>query len=314
MGFAMRWQEITVTTAAEACEAVANIFYETGAGGLYIEDPRDLRRYIDEARWDAWEISPEYLQREDVIIKGYLPVDNHLPERLGFFREKIEGLQAYFGQYLKAVEFREIDDEDWSECWKRYYRPLKIGRRLVVKPSWEAYSPKPGEIIIELDPGMAFGTGTHPTTALALRALEQVVKEGDVVYDIGTGSGILAIAAALLGASRVEASDVDPLAVKVAQDNVRRNGLEKRVRVREADLLAGLEGSAHVIVANIIADAILRLVPGVITLLRPGGFFIAGGIIASRAAQVEAAVRGAGFKWVESWRQAGWVMMLAQKG
>ncbi|MDI3280094.1 MAG: 50S ribosomal protein L11 methyltransferase, partial [Bacillota bacterium] len=240
----MEWAEITVVTSAEAVEAVSNRFQELGAQGTVISDPEPV----------LGQTSGE------VRVSAYFPVDGRLERRVQEIREFVAGL----GQYGLApgpgrVEVRRVEDEDWAEAWKSYYRPIRVGRRILVRPSWEE-APAEG-VVIELDPGMAFGTGTHPTTALCLEVLEEVLRQGEAVWDLGTGSGILAIGAARLGAGRVEAFDVDPVAVQAARRNAARNGVADVVSVHERDVAAAgenlpqeLSHAPDVIVVNIIAE------------------------------------------------------------
>ncbi|MBE3580130.1 MAG: 50S ribosomal protein L11 methyltransferase [Thermoanaerobacteraceae bacterium] len=287
----MKWQEISITTAPEASEAVAGLFYETGAQGLVLED-----------------------KGGQVVLRGYLPQDKRLKARLQDFKGRLKAIGRFFPGCRAEMSSRSIEEEDWSDAWKAYFKPVKIGRRLVVKPSWEAYNPRPGELVMELDPGMAFGTGTHPTTAMALEMLEEFIKPGHVVYDVGTGSGILAIAAALLGARRVVAVDNDPVAVRTARENVQRNGLEGKIKVQEGDLLHGLPPGAHVVTANIVADVLLALLPQAARLLPPAGRLILGGIIAPRAPELVSALRSHGFAVTKRERRGDWIALAGTKG
>ncbi|HBT46512.1 MAG TPA: 50S ribosomal protein L11 methyltransferase [Peptococcaceae bacterium] len=286
----MKWQEISVTTPLEAGEAVAGLFYEAGAQGLVVED-KDGR----------------------VVLRGYLPRDETLKARLRDLQEGLKAIGRFFPGCRAELSSRSLEEEDWASAWKAYFKPLKIGRHLVVKPSWEEYSPLPGELVMELDPGMAFGTGTHPTTSMALEMLEDLIEPGDVVYDVGTGSGILAIACALLGARTVIAVDNDSVAVRTARENVKRNGLEGKVKVRKGDLLQGFPAGAHVVTANIVADVLLALLPQAAGVLLPNGRLLLGGIIAPRAPELVAALGNHGFTVTEEKRRGDWVALAAMK-
>lgn len=287
----MKWQEISITTTEDVSEAVASLFYEVGAQGLVIEDGQTL-----------------------IILRGYLPQDELLPERLKELKRRLKMLRRFFPGCQVDLTYRSLEEEDWAVSWKAYYKPVKIGSRLVVKPSWENYTPGPEELVIELDPGMAFGTGTHATTAMALKMLEELLEPGAVVYDVGTGSGILAIAAALLGARQVIAVDNDTVALKAARENVKLNGVEATVRVQQGDLLKGLEATADLVVANIIADALLLLLPQAARVLRPGGHIILGGIISPRSAEMLAALGANGFTLIRQDAQRDWVTLAGRKG
>ncbi|MGI9950818.1 50S ribosomal protein L11 methyltransferase [Moorellaceae bacterium AZ2] len=287
----MKWQEIIITTTEEASEAVAGLFYEVGAQGLILED-----------------------EGRQVVLRGYLPQDERLRERLQNLEGRLKAIGRFFPGYRAELSCRSMEEEDWATAWKAYYKPVKIGSRLVVKPSWEEYTPRTGELVIELDPGMAFGTGTHPTTAMTLEMLEELVKPDDVVYDVGTGSGILAIAAGLLGAREVTAVDNDPVAVKTARENVKRNGLEGKIRVEAGNLLQGLGSPADVVTANIVADVLLALLPQAARLLRPGGRIVLGGIIGPRASELVAALQGQGFALIKRECRGDWVALAGRKG
>ncbi|MDR5694995.1 MAG: 50S ribosomal protein L11 methyltransferase [Armatimonadota bacterium] len=255
---AMRWVEISVRVSPMAAEAVATILLEARTGGVVEEIP-----------------SPG-----EVLLKAYLPLGPATEVTLGTIAKRISALPG-FGLDLGKGELstREIDEEDWAHGWKAYFHTLKIGR-LVIKPTWESYAPSPTEVVVELDPGMAFGTGLHPSTRLCLEFLERTPLEGRVVFDIGTGSGILAIAAAKLGAARVVAVDNDPIAVEVATRNVAHNRLIDRITVRHGEGWNAVDGTAHLIVANITAKVIRELLPHVNEHLEPSGRFVASGIVA----------------------------------
>jgi ribosomal protein L11 methyltransferase len=307
------WQEITVETTEEACEAVANLFYEVGAQGVVIEDPRVIARYVEEDLWDAYELPSELLEAENVVIKGYLPMDQRLEERLELFEKQLAELEQHFVSWLAKVSYAEIAEADWSSAWKEYYKPQHIGETIVISPSWEEYRPQPGETVIWLDPGMAFGTGNHPTTAMVIRAMEKYLRPGSRVLDVGTGSGILAIVAAKLGAAQVLALDIDTLAVEIAQQNVQLNQVGEQVTVRYHDLLTGLEGQYQMITANLTADPVLALAEDAFERLSPAGLLLASGIIKHRFPEVEAKLLNTGYHLVEIIEEGEWVSLVARK-
>ncbi|KXG78519.1 Ribosomal protein L11 methyltransferase [Fervidicola ferrireducens] len=305
----MKWMEIKVKTSTEAIEAIANIFYEAGAAGVVIEDPKDLLNRED--TWDYVEI-PEGIDFEQAIVTGYLPESEQVNELLQEIGRRIAELPR-FGLDLGSgeMEVSFVEESDWANAWKAYYQILRIGERLVIKPSWLDYEPKAGEVVIELDPGMAFGTGTHETAAMCLELLERYVKEGQTVIDVGCGSGILSIAAAKLGAAKVLAIDKDQVAVKVAEENVERNGVGQ-VEVVRGDGLRGTNFKADIIVANIIADVIVEMAADAAANLKDGGFFICSGIIKDKKLPVCRALENAGFDVVEEMEKGDWITLVSR--
>ncbi|WP_309721088.1 50S ribosomal protein L11 methyltransferase [Armatimonas sp.] len=234
-------------------------------------------------------------------VKGYLPVD-----------ERLEGsLLALRTAAGRDVTIRFVQEEDWANAWKQYFKPQRIGERIVVKPSWEAFSPKPDDLVVEMDPGMAFGTGLHATTRLCLRALEQHVKGGETIADVGTGSGILAIAAILLGAKSAICTDIDPLAVRIAWENIERNKMIGTVEAVEATLPP--PGQFDIVVANILPDVILGMADELIAATKPGGLLIVSGIIESRTEDVNAGLMGHGLKILAVETEGEWVGILARQ-
>jgi ribosomal protein L11 methyltransferase len=296
-------------------EAVSNFFHEVGAGGVVIQDPLILQQYAVSGQWDCHNIPQEKFETQHVVVKGYLPVNPELPHRLERLKAYMTVLKADLPQCHLEVALNQVVEEDWANSWKVYYKPTKISEKLVVVPSWEEYCPTAGEEIIMLDPGMAFGTGTHDTTQLCVRILEKTLQGGETVVDVGTGSGILSLAAAKLGASKVLATDIDRTAVEIAAKNMMLNKVEDRVTVRLGNLLEPVAGEAipDVIVANIVADVILLLAPDAYHYLQPGGSFITSGIIHTRQEEVSAALVKAGFKLEETITNQEWVAILAKK-
>lgn len=309
----MKWAEVSIQTSHEATEAVANIFHDLGATGVVIEDPELINSYRRSGNWDYCDI-PEETDTETVVIKAYLPVDDELDDKLKEFERRVDELIAHHINKGKGqIDWREVQEEDWATSWKNYFHPIAVGQRVVIKPSWEEYAQAPDEIVIELDPGMAFGTGTHHTTAMCIRCLEQVIQAGDIVFDVGTGSGILAVAAAKLGAAHVQAVDLDGVAVRVAQENIILNQVETKISLAQGDLLTGVDGRANVIVANIIADVIIRLLPDVPARLADGGVFIGSGIIADRLGDVTEAIMANGLVVDKIVEEGGWAAVVARK-
>lgn len=310
----MKWSEVSIKTSHEAMDLIAEIFHDVGASGVVIEDPALVNDYIRSGLWDYTDI-PESRETEVVTVKAYLPVDEELDEKMREFRSQVALLASReVDEGPATISCSEIQDEDWENNWKQYFHTEKVGERIVIKPDWEEYAPAEGELVIEIDPGAAFGTGTHPTTSMCLRELETLVKPGMTVFDVGTGSGILSIAAAKLGAAKITAVDYDLTAVKIARENIAANHLEHRIETRQSDLLQAVDGQADLITANIIADIIIRLFDVVAGALKPDGVLLASGIIADRVADVTAAALAHGFVIDKVIEEKDWAAMVIRMG
>ncbi|MFP7221985.1 50S ribosomal protein L11 methyltransferase [Priestia filamentosa] len=311
----MKWSEICIHTTNEAIEPISNILHEAGASGVVIEDPTDLVKEYDTTFGEIYQLNSEDYPDDGVIVKAYLPLNSFLPETVDGIKESINGLLSYnFDLGLNKVTISEVHEEEWATAWKKYYHPVKISQRFTIVPTWEDYEPvSTDELIIELDPGMAFGTGTHPTTVMSLQALEATVQKGDTVIDVGTGSGVLSIGAALLEASHVRAYDLDEVAVKSARENTELNSVNKVVTVGQNNLLNGVEGQADIIVANILAEIIVRFVDDAYKLVKNGGTFITSGIIMNKKEEVKEALTKAGFLIEEVMVMEDWVAIIAKK-
>ena len=233
----MRWAKVSVLTTHEGAELIGNILMELGAAGVEIDDPALVNKYIDAGLWDYTDL-PRAKDTDTVTVHAYLPEDEALQERLTSLASYIEALRTSIRLGAGTVSHTFVADEDWAETWKAYVHTERIGQRITVRPTWEDYTPSGDEIIIDLDPGAAFGTGSHARTAMCIRWLERLVRPGMHVFDVGCGSGILSIAAAKLGAHTVRAMDYDTVAVRVAKENVMQNGAQTCVHVCESDLLA----------------------------------------------------------------------------
>jgi ribosomal protein L11 methyltransferase len=253
-----------------------------------------------------------------VTVKAYLPVDEDLDDKLRTFELRIKDFKSMTDDDMEkgpcTISWNTVRDEDWADNWKAYFHPEKVGGMLVIKPTWEDYEASPDDIVIELDPGSAFGTGTHPTTAMCLRELETLVKGGMRIFDVGTGSGVLSIAAAKLGATDVTAMDYDKVAVDVAAENIRQNGVEDVVKTGVSDILKSFDGKADLIVANIIADIIIMLFDELDEHLAEGGHLLASGIISERLADVTEACLAHGFVVDKVTEEKGWVAMTISRG
>lgn len=311
----MKWAEVSIRTTHEETDIVAEIFHDVGASGVVIEDPELLNSYIDSGLFDYSDL-PKAEQTELVTVKAYLPADEELDAKLRAFEQGVKELARRDGRDEKEVEIscQTVQDEDWADNWKAYFHTEKVGGLIVIQPSWEEYEASPDDIVVKLDPGAAFGTGTHPTTAMCIRALESLVKGGMRVFDVGTGSGVLAVAAAKLGAGEVVAMDYDRTAAHVAAENVQLNHVEDRVTTGVSGLLKQFAGKADLIIANIIADIVIRLFDELDEHLAPGGRLLASGIIDERVADVTEAAIAHGFVIDQVMEESGWAAMVISRG
>lgn len=311
----MKWSEICIHTTNEAIEPISNILHETGANGLVIEDPLELVKERENVFGEIFELNPDDYPKEGVYVKAYLPMNDAFDFTVDTIKRAIKDLTNYDINIGKNnITLNEVHEEDWATAWKKYYKPVKISERITIMPTWEAY--KPGseeEIIIELDPGMAFGTGTHPTTILSIQALEHYLTKEDVVIDVGCGSGVLSIASALLGAKEVHAFDLDDVAVKSTGDNVGLNNLNNKIEVKQNNLLDQVNIKANVIVSNILAEIIVKFVDEAWHNLVKDGLFITSGIIQDKKQLVEEKLTQQGFKILEINEMEDWISIVAKK-
>ena len=309
----MQWIEVNVAVTHEAVEAVADMLTSIGSKVVAIEDPQLINDLRNSGTWELCDI-PEQENTEVVTVSAYYADDEKLEKRLAEIDEQLALIEERIGKYrFGNTRFRKVSEQDWANEWKQYFHVTHVGKGLVIKPSWEEYAPKEGEHVIEIDPGMAFGTGTHHTTNMMMERLEKVITPDSTVFDVGTGSGILAIAAAMLGAKSVKAVDIDGVAVRVAKENVADNGLSGQIEVREGDLLHGTEGKADVIIANIIADIVIMLLQDIPQKLNDNGVLLASGIIEERMPDVEAAAQAQGLYVDAVDHRGGWVVMQMKK-
>ncbi len=307
----MRWAEIQITTRPENEEIISNILYDVGANGLSIEDPRDILELSkDKEAWALVDLSKLNLDRDTIIIKAYFSEGEDLDNIVNDIEYKISNNPS-LEDCENNIILTMVDDEDFAENWKQYYKPTRLGQKIVIKPSWEDYQLSEGDIMIELDPGMAFGTGTHETTAMCTEALERYVKVNDRVYDIGCGSGILSIVAAKLGASKVVGVDLDEVSVKVSNENIILNRVEDIVEIKKGNLLDVVEGKANIIVSNIIAEIIVEMIGDLKNHLEEDGIFITSGIIKEKISLVENKLKDIGFTIIEIIEENGWALIVA---
>jgi ribosomal protein L11 methyltransferase len=299
----MKWIEARVVFDADdnplAGELIASLFFEFDLQGVVEEDP------AIEPTEDWAEDSIGRAEQHAVI--GYFPKDRQAKKRCRVLEEKLAVLKAH-SALLYRVSYKELDEEDWAESWKVFFEPQKVGEKIVVKPTWCEYEADPDDIILELDPGMAFGTGTHPTTTLCIRLIEKYLHKGDSVLDIGTGSGILMLAAARLGAGFVCGLDKNEMAVKIAETNLRLNRIApQRFSVKEGHLVAGIEERYDLVVANILTQVIYNLLEDIERILNDKAIFICSGILEQNENLVIARMKTIGFDILDLCIKDQWV-------
>ncbi len=313
------WLELSVSAAPETVESISELMGRYVSGGVAIEEPYSL---LDDGQVHV------PVPGAPVTMRVYVPDDAAGEEARARIEEGLWHLRQIMEGSIGELEQRRLAEKDWANAWKEHYHVLHLGRRTVIKPSWRDYAPQGDEIVVELDPGMAFGTGLHPTTRNCLLALEDTLRPGDRVLDVGTGSGILAIAALKLGAASVLALDVSGVAVEAARANAAINGVDAQMETR----LATLEGAAgepffplpadievipseqvgtyDLVLANIIARVIGQLAPALVRATRPGGTLIASGIIEERRAEAEEPLRAAGLRITQALVEGDWVTLV----
>jgi ribosomal protein L11 methyltransferase len=284
----MRWVKLSVRTNATALDAVSATMEALGTGGTIFEP--------------------------GPVAVGYLPADDRFEPAWESLRSTLAEMPASGIDPAPAdITLNFVEDADWANAWKDHYHPIAVTSRITIAPTWEDYTPRSGELLILLDPGMAFGTGGHATTRLCLQALEALVSGGETVADIGTGSGVLAIGAALLGAARVAAVDADPVAVRAALENVEVNGLSERIAVRTGDRLNGASGPYDLVIANILPNVVSNLAADAHRKLVPGGIYLDSGLTLPYEEDVRAALEEAGFAIEGRWEEDHWVALAARK-
>jgi ribosomal protein L11 methyltransferase len=287
-----------------AADLISDLFYEFGLQGVVVDDP---------------DLQPEEDWAEDALgrptkhaITGYFYKDSQADERCKTLEEKLTRLKEKQG-ILNRISYKEIDEQDWAHAWKAYFWPQKISSHMVVKPTWREYSAASDDIVIELDPGMAFGTGTHPTTALCINMIERHLSKGDSFLDVGTGSGILMIAAAKLGAARLCGIDKDEVAVEVAAQNLELNNINPQIfRLATGNLVAEIAESFTFVTANILTHVILELLQDISRVIADDGILVCSGIIAENMQSVVTAMEYIGFEILETATEDEWVAIVGR--
>jgi ribosomal protein L11 methyltransferase len=312
----LTWLEVQITTTNEAEEAVTQAFYDAGADGVAIEAQRDVRAVWDDPTVNLVDESLFEGPSDVSVIRGYFPDGDKAEAKIREILMKIAKLPAFgLDPGSGELQVQEIEEEDWANSWKKYFVPTRVSRDMTVVPSWENYEPEEDETVIDMDPGMAFGTGTHETTKLCVQAIEDYLRPHDTVIDVGCGTGILSIAAAKHGAGRVIGVDLDPVAVKSAGDNSAKNHTDDIIELREGNLLDTVESDvrADLVVANILAQAVVSLTPDVTRIIHDGGIFISSGIISQFLDDVLQALEENGFDIIEKRQLGEWHAVIAKK-
>ena len=308
------WIEITIHTTNEASEIVESILLDYGSTGVAIEDPTTLEENLHDDFGTIVELSPTDYPEVGVIVKGYINELNFDDETFKRFKDELEqlGKNINIGEFFK-IETTTIQDSDWENSWKDYFDILNIGEKFVIVPTWREYENEEDKYVINIDPGMAFGTGGHETTSLCIKNLEKYIKPHDNVIDVGCGSGILSIAASYLTDGSLKAVDLDKLAVDVSRENFALNNLENRIEVEEASLLTKETKKYDVIVANILAHIIELMLEDAYKLLEDGGYFITSGIIKDKKDELLEKMLDQGFKLVEETSDNEWYSFVVTK-
>lgn len=313
----MDWMELKVLTTTAGADLVSQILMDAGSSGTMIEDRNDVA--LNQRPEGQWDIIDEEIARRmgaDVKVTGYYEVDAALNDRVRYVEAEIRRLKAMdlgFDAGKLEIIRQTFDEEDWAESWKKAFQPLRLGAHMVIRPGWAQCAVLPGDKVIEIDPGMAFGTGTHETTGMCVELVEKYVQPGMTAIDVGTGTGILALAAAHMGARDVLAIDIDRVAVRVCAENVRINGFEQVIRCRAGDLLENVDECADVVIANIIADVVISMAEPVKKHIVDGGIFICSGISAERRQDVLNALSAAGYALLDVRQRGEWCAMAARK-
>ena len=313
----MDWMEVTVLTTTAGADMVSQVLMDAGSDGTMIEDKNDVA--INQRPEGQWDIIDEAIAKrigDDVKVTGYYEVDASLNDKVRMIEgeiRRIKGLELGFDAGKLEVVQKTFAEEDWAENWKKSFKPFRLGSHMVIKPGWCDCEIAEGDKVIEIDPGMAFGTGTHETTGMCVELVEKYVTPGMNAIDVGTGTGILAIAAAHMGAEDVLAIDIDRTAVRVAAENIKINGFESKIRCKAGDLLENVEEQADVVIANIIADVIIMMAAPVKNHIKDNGIFICSGISIERKEDVLDALHQAQYEVLDVCTKGGWCAMACRK-
>ena len=311
----MKWVEAKIIFDAfdnrAAADLISEIFYDFGLQGVAVETP-EIEPGLDWAE-------NEFPVPAHHSVTGYFPKNKDLPEKCRILEARMAALKQTLDVENKTgltytIGYHDLDEQDWAESWKQYFYTEKITERIVINPSWRTYAPAPGEIVLEIDPGMAFGTGTHPTTRMCIRLIEKWMKPDDTFLDVGTGSGILMLAAAKLGAKTMTGIDNDAVAVAVAVQNLRKNTIQPDTYdIRTGNLVGGLVKQFSIVTANILSEVIMTLIDDIPTVLQKNGTFICSGIIQPKQIMIEHKLIDRGFEIKEILNMEEWVAIAATR-
>lgn len=321
----MKFIEVKIYTSHEGIEPLTAMLMQKGITEITVDDPADVDDLMEHKQEYEWDYIDQSLlddkDREPVVYVYFDDTEDGRKKvqdlKLAVMMLKGKEMEGVFGWDTSLgrlyAEDRVVDDRDWKDKWKEFFKPMKVTEKLVIKPTWESYEKVGDEKVIEIDPGMAFGTGTHETTSLCLELIETYLKKNQRVLDIGCGSGILSIAAALLGSGPVLGVEIDPDAVRTARENVQANGVKDIVTIQEGDLAKDVEGKASLIAANLMAPLVIRLAPAAAEHLEEKGVFISSGILLEKRKEVEDAICQAGFRILEVREKGEWCAIAAEK-
>lgn len=310
----MNWYKIEIHTETEAVDILTYLLGENGIDSVVIEDPNDPM--FDErfkGDWDYSEETARQFDSEDTVVKIFVEADKDINETVAMVKGLLKTISSNglnIGTGL--IEYEIVDDVDWKDKWKEYFKPFKIGSHIVIKPSWEVYDEEDGDIIIEMDPGSAFGSGTHETTSMCVKLVEKVITHSDMVYDIGCGTGILGLSAAMLGAKSVIGVDIAEDAIIASKINIEKNNMTDVMDVRLGNLTDVVDEKADIVVANIMADIIIMMTDTIQNFIKPDGYYILSGIVEGRQDDVINAIKDKNFEVVDHLNEGEWHAILAQ--
>ena len=308
----MKWIELTVHTTSECAELVADLLFESGGNGVAISDRNDVLDFMKSGRiWDYIDERVAAAMTDVVLVKGFVPVACY-EEKYGELKARLEELRRNAEGNLCCgsleVLTREIDDEDWVNIWKKHYKPIHL-KDVVICPKWIDYSPKTGEVVVLMDPGMAFGTGEHETTSMCIELMQEYPIEGREIIDVGCGSGILGITAVKLNAKSVFMTDIDPVAITAAGYNAELNGVKDKLSLNCQNLLDRRDVTGDVLLINIVAEVLIELSKDIRKHIKPGGIVILSGIIRARKNAVIEAYRAIGLTLDREYEKGEWVAL-----
>ena len=307
----MNWFELRIKTTHEAIESISNYLFEIGAEGTVIEDPEDVVFLQNNpGKWDMLDEKLFDQEFEGVIIKGYIKQDINLIDKVSLLKDYITNLKNFsIDPGEGSVELLEVNQKNWEEEWKKNFKPIKIGNRFIISPTWEKYDLSNDEILIKMDPGLSFGTGSHETTRMCIQMLEHYQKQFDQVLDVGTGTGILSIVSAKLGAFKIKAIDLDPKSVEIAKQNIKLNAVSSKIDVIEGNLMTDIHQRYNIIVANLFAELINEMSENVHSFLEDDGVFITTGILDTKEKLVVKQYENLGFYLNERMQIGEWVCL-----